>query len=70
MVGSAPRLQLSDDDTIGKAELVQLYDAVGWAAYTANPGSLAGAVSNSTYVVTARCDGHIPVLRLSERGRL
>ena len=38
-------------------ELVALYDSVGWSAYTDDPGSLATAVENSTFLATARADG-------------
>ena len=40
-------------------ELVALYDSVGWTVYTADPGSLATAVENSTFIATARADGHL-----------
>lgn len=35
------------------ATLVDLYNAVGWHAYTGDPAGLARAVRNSSYVVTA-----------------
>lgn len=37
-------------------ELVELYDAVGWSAYTSDPGALEGAISGSHLVLTARTD--------------
>lgn len=40
-------------------ELVSLYNAVGWAAYTRDPVRLAAAVSASLAVVTARQDGEL-----------
>jgi GNAT superfamily N-acetyltransferase len=40
-------------------ELVPLYDAVGWAAYTRDPGSLARAIGASTWVLAAREDGRL-----------
>lgn len=38
-------------------ELVELYRAVGWKAYTADPDRLAAAVRASHCVLTARDDG-------------
>jgi GNAT superfamily N-acetyltransferase len=38
----------------GDAELLALYDAAGWTAYTANPARLAAALRGSALVVTAR----------------
>lgn len=35
-------------------DLVGLYDAVGWVAYTDDPDGLAKGVRNSTFVVTAQ----------------
>lgn len=40
-------------------ELVTLYDAVGWQAYTREPDSLARGVQGSLHVVTARRDGRL-----------
>jgi GNAT superfamily N-acetyltransferase len=40
-------------------ELVQLYAAVGWTAYTRDPALLAAAVRGSTHVVTARRGGRL-----------
>ena len=40
-----------------REELVALYDAVGWGAYTADPDGLARGVGNSTFVVSARENG-------------
>lgn len=38
-------------------ELVALYGAVGWSAYTADPDALACGIAGSASVVTARADG-------------
>ncbi len=46
-------------ETVDTGELVALYGAVGWSAYTADPESLAAAIARSTYVVTARHDGEL-----------
>jgi len=59
MSESVLRVQVRDDDTIDETELVRLYSAVGWVAYTQDPESLIRAVSNSTYVATARCEGKL-----------
>ena len=42
-----------------REELLALYDAVGWSAYTRNPARLAAAVSASLSVVTARQNGEL-----------
>jgi len=42
-----------------KDELVELYSAVGWTAYTKDPEQLAMAVANSTYVAGLRADGRL-----------
>lgn len=42
-----------------QTELADLYDAVGWSAYTRDPARLAAAVSASLSVVTAREDGEL-----------
>ncbi|ROR36512.1 acetyltransferase (GNAT) family protein [Curtobacterium sp. JUb34] len=44
------------DERPGTAELVALYDAVGWTAYTRDPEALRAAVAGSHTVVTARDD--------------
>lgn len=40
-------------------ELVMLYDAVGWSAYTRDPARLTAAIRASLAVVTARDDGEL-----------
>ena len=59
MSDSSPRVELSDSDPATKTELLHLYEAAGWKAYTRDPASLARAVANSTYVVTARHNGQL-----------
>lgn len=44
-------------DRPGPSELLDLYDSVGWSAYTRDPESLTAAIQGSSYVVTARQDG-------------
>jgi GNAT superfamily N-acetyltransferase len=44
----------SDDGTVPADELVDLYDALGWSAYTQDPQRLEAAVAASLRVVTAR----------------
>lgn len=41
------------------SELMALYDAVGWTAYTREPAVLAQAIAGSARVVTAREDGRV-----------
>ena len=50
-------LEYVTDATAETAELVALYDSVGWTAYTKDPEKLRRAVVGSTTVVTAREDG-------------
>jgi GNAT superfamily N-acetyltransferase len=50
------RLEFADDEVVPIQELVDLYQAVGWLLYAADPDGLARAVDRSTYVLTARDD--------------
>lgn len=52
-------IEIASDATPSRDELVSLYDAVGWAAYTDDPESLERAVRGSTRVVTARRGGRL-----------
>jgi GNAT superfamily N-acetyltransferase len=45
---------LTTTDTVDIDELVALYDAVGWSAYTRTPETLSAAIAGSSFVVTAR----------------
>lgn len=45
---------ISADDRPSREELIELYDAVGWTAYTSAPDELMAAIEGSTRVVTAR----------------
>ena len=45
---------LGANDPVDMDELVALYDAVGWSAYTRRPEALRVAVAGSSFVVTAR----------------
>lgn len=45
---------ITADDRPDRQELIALYDAVGWTAYTRDPEVLEAAVAGSTHVVTAR----------------
>ncbi|ANS77449.1 acetyltransferase, GNAT family [Serinicoccus hydrothermalis] len=45
---------ITADDRPERAELLGLYDAVGWSAYTTDPEALEAAIAGSTRVVTAR----------------
>jgi ribosomal protein S18 acetylase RimI-like enzyme len=48
---------LASDDLPVQSELVGLYDAVGWSAYTRDPTVLEAALRGSARVVTARAEG-------------
>ena len=52
-------IEIVPHDTPTGEELLTLYTALGWGAYTADPGGLELAVANSTYVVTARRQGDL-----------
>ncbi len=52
-------LEFADDEIVPIKELVELYEAVGWILYSADPDALARAIDRSTYVVTARDDGDL-----------
>lgn len=47
------------DVTPTQDELLELYDSVGWSAYTRDPTRLAAAVNASLAIVTARHDGRL-----------
>lgn len=46
-------------DRPSREELVELYDAVGWSTYTADPEALEAAITGSSHVVTARYGGDL-----------
>jgi ribosomal protein S18 acetylase RimI-like enzyme len=52
-------LRVAQVTDIDADELVGLYAAVGWTAYTKDPELLVAAVRGSTYVVAARRDGKL-----------
>ena len=45
--------------SVDPADLLDLYESVGWKAYTRDPEGLATAVANSTYIVEARAKGEL-----------
>lgn len=47
-------LVIGPESGTSAAELLALYESVGWSAYTASPGLLEAAVAGSSCVVTAR----------------
>lgn len=49
-------IDFADDEVVPIADLVALYESVGWLIYAADPDALARAVDRSTYVTTARTD--------------
>ena len=52
-------LTLAEGELPAREELLDLYDAVGWSAYTRHPDVLEQALSGSTTVVTARREGRL-----------
>lgn len=49
-------MKLFEDCLPERDELIELYDAVGWSAYTRDPDGLVRALAGSAYVVLARDD--------------
>jgi len=41
------------------AEVMSLYEAVGWTAYTDEPSTLEAALAGSSLVLAARCEGRL-----------
>lgn len=56
-------MELRVGRAIPPADLIALYDAVGWSAYTRDPEGLTRAIANSTYVVTAWEEGLVGLAR-------
>lgn len=54
-----PTLQLTDPVDLTETELIALYDAVGWTAYTRDSAALLASVRGSHRVATARADGEL-----------
>ncbi len=53
-------IEFADDEVVPIADLVSLYESVGWLIYATDPDALARAVDRSTYVATARnADGDL-----------
>lgn len=49
-------MRLIQGEVPSRDDLVDLYDSVGWSAYTDDPASLEQAVRNSTFTVALRDD--------------
>lgn len=52
-------MQLTDPQTLTEAELVALYDSVGWSAYTRDPQQLRAAIRGAHRVAAARVSGEL-----------
>ena len=50
---------ISEAADLAQAEVVALYEAVGWAAYTRQPETLLAALKGSSLLATARADGKL-----------
>ncbi len=58
--GDVEPIEFADDEVVPIADLVSLYEAVGWLIYASDPDGLARAVDRSDYVATARdADGNL-----------
>lgn len=53
------RVDVETAASLGTAEVVDLYDSVGWAAYTRDAASLMRALARSDRIVTARDGGRL-----------
>ncbi len=53
MPTALPDLSIREGTDVPTKALLDLYESVGWTAYTQDPDTLANAVAQSTYVVTA-----------------
>lgn len=49
-------IEFADDEVVPIKELTDLYEAVGWTAYSDDPDALARAVDRSDFVITARTE--------------
>ncbi len=52
-------VHLHSNDIPGRDEVLRLYEAVGWSAYTRDPERLIRGLRKSLRVVTARIDGRL-----------
>lgn len=52
-------IEVTTGEVPAEAELVELYEAVGWTTYTRDPELLSRAVHGSTLVATARFEGQL-----------
>lgn len=46
-------------DSVELSELVDLYESVGWTAYTENPSILAGVIDGARHYIVARFEGRL-----------
>ncbi len=53
------RLRFTEYSTYNEAEIMALYNSVGWSNYTNNPAMLREAYKNSLYVLAAYADGKL-----------
>lgn len=53
------RIRFASATSVPLEDLVHLYAAVGWTAYTKAPESLAAAISGSSFVMTARLNDQL-----------
>jgi GNAT superfamily N-acetyltransferase len=58
-MSARPDLVVAPASAVDRAELIDLYEAVGWSAYTASPQRLVDAIAGSSFVVTARHEGRL-----------
>ena len=58
------KIEIKEEREIPFDQLLSLYDSVGWAAYTKKErrSDLKKAVRNSSYVITAWCEGRLIAL--------
>lgn len=54
-----PPAMVCGPDDLGRQEVLDLYEAVGWTAYTSTPETLVRALAGSHRIVSARRDGRL-----------
>lgn len=51
-----PEFSIHDSSELSDAEVIDLYESVGWTSYTADPAALLRAIRGSAFVVACRND--------------
>lgn len=54
-----PEYRTADPETLDLPQVLELYESVGWSAYTRDPAALAGSLRGSDFVCLAEEDGRL-----------